>query len=85
MTTTPEAIDSVRTYIAFVEQHCASALHLFRGQPTDRALLPQSPGLFYKGVRVALVQVLAIVTKVEAQAWLGEEGVADEGGGASQG
>jgi hypothetical protein len=41
MTTTPEAIDSVQGYIAFVEQHCASALHLFRGQPTDRRLLPR--------------------------------------------
>jgi hypothetical protein len=31
------------------------------------------------------VQVLAIVTKIQAQAWLEQEGVADEGGGVGQG
>jgi len=31
------------------------------------------------------VQVLAIVSKAEAQAWLEEEGVASEGGGAREG
>jgi mRNA-degrading endonuclease RelE of RelBE toxin-antitoxin system len=40
--------------------------------------------VFYD-VLEAQVQVLAVVSKAQAQAWLEQEGVADEGGRASQG
>jgi mRNA-degrading endonuclease RelE of RelBE toxin-antitoxin system len=40
--------------------------------------------VFYD-VAAAEVQVVAIITKAEAQAWLRQEGVADEGGRAGKG
>lgn len=40
--------------------------------------------VFYD-VAATEVQVLAIVTKAEAQAWLERKGVADEGGRAGEG
>jgi mRNA-degrading endonuclease RelE of RelBE toxin-antitoxin system len=40
--------------------------------------------VFYDDVETE-VQVLAVVSKAQAQGWLEQEGVADEGGGISQG
>jgi hypothetical protein len=39
----------------------------------------------FDDVAATEVQVLAIVTKAQARAWLEREGVADEGGRAGQG
>ena len=42
------------------------------------------PRVFYDVIE-SEVQVLAVISKAQAQAWLEQEGVADEGGGPSQG
>jgi len=97
----PTAVKSLRALPARrrAELHDALETHL-RHEPTklSKSRIKRLRGLsrpqyrlrvgdlrvFYD-VSAAEVQVLAIVTKVEAQAWLGKEGVGDEGGRTSEG
>ncbi len=81
-----EVYDALETHLRHAPTKVSkSRIKRLRGLSRPQYRLRVGDIRVFYDVTATEVQVLAIVTKAEAQAWLEEKGVADEGGRAGEG
>jgi mRNA interferase RelE/StbE len=81
-----ELVDALETHLRYEPRKVSkSRIKRLRGLSRPQYRLRVGEVRVFYDVTATEVQVLAIITKAEAQAWLEQEGVADESGRAGEG